>query len=246
MSRGVLNANEPDSLKLIEHIVTALAGQAGPNQKLCFTMPATPLGAEENVTYHEASLRQILAELGYQVSSINEGLAVVYAELEDTNYTGIGVSCGGGLCNVCLSYLSVPVISFSTSKAGDYIDSSAASVTGERANRIRLIKEESFCLNGHSTDKVYQVLGVYYDEMIHSLVNSLKDALTAAKCLPRLRRPIPLVLSGGSALPKGFTARFESILTESDLPIPMAEVRMAADPLTTSAKGALVAALSEM
>ena len=64
----------------------------------------------------------MLDELGYEATSINEGLAVVYGELEDSNYTGIGISCGGGLCNVCLAYLSVPVLSFSIPKAGDYID----------------------------------------------------------------------------------------------------------------------------
>ena len=84
------------------------------------------------------------------MKSINEALAVVYAELESSNYTGIGISCGGGLCNVCFTYLSVPVLSFSMKKAGDYIDTSAASMTGERANRIRILKEGSFHLNGSS------------------------------------------------------------------------------------------------
>ena len=54
------------------------------------------------------------------------------------NYTGIGISCGGGLCNVAMAYLSAPIVTFSVAKAGDYIDARAASVTGERANRIRL------------------------------------------------------------------------------------------------------------
>jgi hypothetical protein len=40
------------------------------------------------------------------------------------NFSGIGVSCGG-MCNVCLTYLSVPVISFSVPKGDDYIDTSA-------------------------------------------------------------------------------------------------------------------------
>ena len=40
------------------------------------------------------------------------GLAVVFAEMGFSNYTGIGISCGSGLCNVCFSVLSVPVIQF--------------------------------------------------------------------------------------------------------------------------------------
>jgi hypothetical protein len=246
MLRGLLNPEEPDSVRLIHEITTALVGKAEKGQKLCFTVPAAPVGAEENLTYHEATIRQVVGELGYNVKSISEGLAVVYGEMESTNYTGIGISCGGGLCNVCLSYLSVPVITFSVPKAGDFIDSSAASVTGERANRMRIVKEQSFNINGHFADKLQQILGVYYDDMIQSLVAGLRNAFQSARNLPKMSKPIPLVLSGGTAMPKGFRDRFEKILREREFPIELSEIRMAADPLTTTAKGALVAALCDM
>jgi hypothetical protein len=244
MTRGVLNPGEPDSAKLIREISALLAGKGDQGQKLCFTVPAAPLGAEENLTYHEATLRQIFGELGFQASSINEGLAVVYAELESTNYTGIGISCGGGLCNVCLSYLSVPIASFSIPKAGDFIDSSAAAVTGERANRIRILKEQSFYINGHFENKLHQVLGVYYDDMIQTLVTGIRTAFESARNLPKLSRPIPMVLSGGTAMPTGFRDRFEKVFRSMEFPIEVSEIRMAVEPLTTTAKGALVAALS--
>jgi len=246
MTRGVLNPDEPDSVRLIREITASLAGKGEKGQKLCFTVPAAPLGAEENLTYHEATIRQILNDLGFDAKSINEGLAVIYAELESTNYTGIGISCGGGLCNVCLSYLSVPVVSFSIPKAGDFIDSSAASVTGERANRIRILKEQSFYINGNFENKLQQVLTVYYDDMIQSLVGGLRNAFQGTRNLPKLSRPIPLVLSGGTAMPKGFRDRFEKILQASDFPIELSEIRIAAEPLTATAKGALVAALCDM
>src|SRR5581483_12118364 len=106
------------------------------------------------LTYHEAKLRQILSDKGLEVKSINEGLAVIYSELESSNYTGIGISCGGGLCNVCVAYLSVPVLSFSIPRGGDYIDTNAAAMTGERANRVRIAKEDSFHFNGFFADKL--------------------------------------------------------------------------------------------
>src|SRR6266542_5039225 len=138
MARGVLNASEPDSVKLIREITQALTGKASQKgQKVYYSVPAPPLGSDETTTYHEATLQQLLNEFGFEAHSINEGLATVYAEMESSNYSGIGISCGGGLCNVCLSYLSVPVCSFSLPKAGDFIDASAASVSGERADRIR-------------------------------------------------------------------------------------------------------------
>src|SRR5580698_6251640 len=111
MDKGVLNPAEPESLGMLRKIVETLVDPVKDRQKLCFTVPAAPLGAEDNLTYHEATLRRILSDLGYEVKSINEGLAVIYSELESSNYTGIGISCGGGLCNVCVAYLSVPVFS---------------------------------------------------------------------------------------------------------------------------------------
>jgi hypothetical protein len=245
MDKGLLNPAEPSSLDMLRRIMESLLEPAKNRRKLCFTVPAAPLGAEDNLTYHEATLRQVLGEMGYQVKSINEGLAVVYSELESSNYTGIGISCGGGLCNVCVSYLSVPVLSFSIPRAGDYIDTSAAAITGERANRVRIAKEDSFHFNGHFADKLQQALSVYYDEMIQSLVSGMKQAFSNSRNLPRSNRPLPIVLSGGTALPEGFRARFEKILLEAELPISMADIRMAADPLHTSAKGALVAALAD-
>ncbi|HWB95565.1 MAG TPA: hypothetical protein VG672_02655 [Bryobacteraceae bacterium] len=249
MTRGFLNPGEPESVKLIEAItrlLTARTDKSEKKTKVCFAVPAAPAGSEESLIYHEASLKQVLESLGFEARSINEGLAVVYGEMEATNYTGIGISCGGGLCNVCMAYLSVPVLSFSIPKAGDFIDASAAAVTGERANRLRILKEESFFLNGHYPGKLQQVLGLYYDDMIRALVQGLKEAFEQARNMPKLTRPIPLVLSGGSAMPKGFRDRFEKILRESGFPVAISEIRLAADPLTTTAKGALVAALSDM
>jgi hypothetical protein len=252
MSQGVLDPKEPEGLRMMREILMSMlqqdgsSGNATQRPRLCFTVPAAPLGAEGSLTYHEATVRQILTEIGYQPVAINEGLAVIYSELESSNYTGIGISCGGGLCNVCLTYLSVPVLSFSIPKAGDFIDSNAAKVTGERINHIRLAKEDSFHFNGFCADKIQQVLGVYYDDMVRSLVSALREAFERTKSVPQFQKPIPMVLSGGTALPPGFRDRFKKLLGEQDFPIAISEIRMAENPLLATAKGAMVYALSEL
>lgn len=247
MNRGVLNPNEPENAAMLKRLVENLTeGDRRPGLPVYYSIPAAPLGAEENVTYHDATIYQLLSEMGCKPTPINEGLAVVFAELEETNYSGIGISFGGGLVNICLSYLAVPVVSFSVPKAGDYIDSSAATITGELATRIRLAKEESFYINGNFTDKLHQVLNVYYDEMIRAVVNGLREVFSSSRNIPKIGRPVPMVLSGGTAMPKGFRDRFEKLLKESEFPLPLSEIRMAANPLNTTAKGALVAALAEL
>ena len=247
MRRGVLNPDELTSATMVREIVMLVTGEKnGRGQKLCFSIPAAPLGAGEAVATHQSQMMRMLCDLGYEVRSIPEGLAVVYGEMESSNYTGIGVSCGGGLCNVCLSYLSVPVFSFSIPKAGDFIDISAANARGESATRIRAIKEESFCFNGHFASKIHQAIGEYYDEMIHALVAAIRDTLASVQSMPKLNRPIPLVLAGGSVLVSGFRDRFEKQLRETELPVAIAEVRLAPNPQHSTARGALVAAMSEI
>ena len=246
MNRGVLNSCEPQSLMQIRKIIELVVGRpVEKGQRLCFSVPAPVPGGEDNVTYHEASLRQILTEMGYTARSITEGLAIVYGELESTNYSGIGISFGGGLCNICLAYLSVPVASFSVAKAGDYIDSSAAAAVGDLSNRIRLRKEDSFHFNGYFSDKSLQALTVYYDDMISTVVSQMKERFAPCCQTGRFKTAVPVVLSGGTAMPKGFRDRFESALRTCDFPVPISEVRLATNPLETTAKGALIAALSD-
>ncbi len=247
MTRGMLNPDEPESLELIRAILrTVLEPDVTAGAKVRFSVPSPPLDGESTLTFHEASLRQILADLGYPDSAgVNEGVAIVYSELHDSNYTGIGVSFGGGLCNAALAYLSVPALAFSVPRAGDFIDSSAASVTGELINRVRLVKEEVFHFNGNYSDKIQQALAVFYDDMIQAVLAGLRQALQACRSLPRFGRPLPLVASGGGTLPEGFRERFEKALASAQLPVAISEVRLARHPLAATAEGALAAALSE-
>jgi hypothetical protein len=53
------------------------------------------------------------------------------------------------------------------------------------------------------------------------------------------------VLAGGAAKPKGFRELFERTLRSRALPIAIAEVRTASDPLTATSRGALIAAMYE-
>ncbi len=247
MSRGLLNPEETNGTAVIRQLLTSLLGEDnGDGRRICYSIPGAPSESPQDLTHHEATIGHILTDMGYQVDKINEGLAVVLSELEDTNFTGIGLSCGGGMCNLCLAYLSMPVFSFSVAKAGDFIDQSAASVADEGATRVRAVKEQSFHFNGFYQDKVKQALTVYYEDMIQTVVNALSEYLSKARNVPRLDRAVPIVISGGSALPSGFKERFEKILATVELPIRISEVRMAADPLHSTAKGALVAALAEI
>ena len=152
MQSGLLNPNEPKNLQMMELLLERLCGEASDGEKLCLSIPSAPPARGSDLIFHERSVRSIFEKLGYQAESVNEGLAIVYSELKDANFTGIGMSFGGGMCNICLAYLGLPVLTVATTRAGDYIDQSAASVTGETPTTVRLHKENSvesgFALDG--------------------------------------------------------------------------------------------------
>ncbi len=244
MANGVLNPQEPHSLAVIRRIIGKLLGPAAAEgQKVFFSVPAPVGEADEGIAYHEASMRQILADLGYAPMPIQEGLAVVFGELAESNFTGIAVSCGSGLCNACLAVLSVPVLTFSVPKAGDFIDCQAAAVTGDLATRLRVQKEQTFRLNGLTSDRTHNALNVYYQEVIANLAGTLRSHISATQRLPKLDQAVPLVLSGGTVMPKGFLEHFSTALRAQDFPIRLSEVRLSTDPLNSTARGALMAAL---
>ena len=246
MADGVLNPREKSAWPVLEAILQSLLPKARTaGEILAFSVPAAGPGKEASLTYHEATLRSYTEGLGYKAVAINEGLAVIFSELESENFTGIGISCGGGMCNAALAYLSIPSILFSISKGGDYIDSSVGAVVNEHATRVKVLKEEGLDLSKTPRDKFEKALHVYYEELVDTLVDALRRAISAAEKLPRSERPLPIVLSGGTAKPRGFKELFERSLRSRSLPIQISEVRMAGDPLAATARGALIAAMYE-
>jgi hypothetical protein len=246
MSDGLLNPRERGAMSVIESILRKVMPKARrQGEGLAFSVPAPTAGKDAELTFHEATLRRHLESLGYNAIAINEGLAVIFSELEDQNFTGVGISCGGGLCNVALAFLSIPSIMFSVPKGGDHIDAAAGAVLGEHATRMKLIKEEGLDLSQPPKDKYAEALHIYYDDLIQTLVQSLRRSISKAEQLPRSDRPLPVVLAGGTAKPKGFRERFERVLRSQPLPIEVSEVRLARDPLTATARGALIAAMYE-
>ena len=81
---------------------------------------------------------------------------------------------------------------------------------------------------------------------MESLVEALRKALVqggeAAQDGPRR---CPSCCPGAPPSPAGFQELFEKTLRSKPLPIEIAEVRMARDPLTATARGALIAAMYE-
>ena len=243
MRKGMITPEEIYAIPVMKEIIRmVLPKPEEVAQPLSFSVPAPEAGFETDLVYHEGVIKKFLVGMGYKASSISEGLAVVLAELANDNFTGIGISMGAGMCNVCFSFLSVPVIIFGISRGGDDIDTATARMTHETVNRVRIIKEESLDFTKTPKSNMENALIIYHEDLIMTLLNHLVSVLSRAENLPRLNQAIPIVLAGGTCLPNGFKVKFEQLLKEVKMPIAISSVRLARDPLRATAMGALVSA----
>jgi actin-like ATPase involved in cell morphogenesis len=106
MQHGIFSSNEQSAIPMIKLITEQVVGEpAQRNERLFFSSPADPIDSELSTLYHEKTVESFLEDMGYDVEPINEGMAVIYSELADNNFTGLGISFGAGMTNVCLSYM---------------------------------------------------------------------------------------------------------------------------------------------
>lgn len=247
MYRGVVSVKEKDAKRILAYILKEVAGQASePNEKLVFCVPAQPVDQEDSdfdVGYHEDVVKSILSEIGYDAKSVNEAEALCYAELEDTDYTGVGISCGAGMTNVCVMLNGEPTVLFSTTKSGDWVDRMASVATGEPDSVVQVEKEGGgFKVGEPNGNPVLSAVSSYYERLIEYTAKQLSAALTGHKSLPKFKNPIKIVVAGGTSQADGYIEKLKEKLIESEFPLPIEIVKHADDPLHSVSKGCLIAA----
>lgn len=247
MYRGVVSVKEKEARRVLAYILKEVVGQAKePGEKLVFCVPAQPVDQEDDdfdVGYHEDVVKTILSEVGYDARSVNEAEALCYAELEDKDYTGIGISCGAGMTNVCVMLNGEPTVVFSTTKSGDWVDRMSAVATGEPDSVVQVEKEGGGFKIGEPNDNpVLSAVSSYYDRLIEYTAKQLSAALAGHKALPKFKEPIRIVVAGGTSQAEGYIEKLNEKLSQAEFPLPIEVVKHAADPLHSVSKGCLIAA----
>jgi hypothetical protein len=246
MYRGVVSVKEKDAKRILAFILKEVAGQASePGEKLVFCVPAQPVDQEDedfDVGYHEDVVKAVLAECGYDARSINEAEALCYAELDNDEYTGIAISCGAGMTNVCVMLNGEPTVVFSTTKSGDWVDRMSAVATGEPDSVVQAEKEAGgFKIGEPSNNPVLAAVSSYYERLIDYTTKQLSAALIGHKSLPKFKDPLKIVVAGGTSKADGYIEIFAKKLEENGFPLPVKEVVHAQDPLHAVSKGCLIA-----
>lgn len=247
MYKGVVSVKEKESRRILSFILKEVVGQPSePNERLVFCIPAQPVDQEDedfDVGYHEDVVKSILAECGYNARAVNEAEALCYAELENDDYTGISISAGSGMHNICVMLNGEPTVLLSTTKSGDWIDRMASVATGENDSVVQAEKENGdFTVGEPNNNQVLAAVSSYYERLIDYTTKQLSSALTGHKSLPKFKEPLTIVIAGGTSLAKGYVKMFKDKLEENNFPLQIKEIRHAKDPLHSVSRGCLIAA----
>lgn len=250
MTNGCVNPKERDAFQILSIMIHSLLdGVKQDKETLYYTVPANSINEDTDADYHQRILDAIFkafkSETGLTVTPhhINEGLALIYAELGKKAYTGISASFGGGMVNICYALFGNPVFSFSIVNSGDWIDKMAAKATGESIAFINKEKTK-VDLTKVPTGLVERAIQTQYRLMIEHAVSGIKKGLENVQKTVRSDGEIDFVVAGGTSSPNGFTELFKEVLGQAQLPIKIGDVTRPTDPLYSVARGALIAAES--
>ncbi len=242
MSDGLISPAETDALPIMRMIIAKVLGQpAAPGESCYFSVPAESLDVDNNVIYHQGLFASLLGKMGYAAKPINEAHAVVFAELADSDFTGIGLSFGGGMANACVAYKSIPCVQFSVARGGDWIDQNVSKVLGVKQSKATYIKERGIDIRDPQ-NREEEAVAIYYRELINYVLKNVKARFEGGQNMPTFQDPIDIACAGGTSMVGGFIEVFREEFAKIDFPIPVGRIFRAEDALTAVAKGCLVAA----
>jgi hypothetical protein len=249
MADGLISPKETDALPVMRLLIDSILDKPRVQNELCYySIPGDPLDSVSNVMYHRDVFDGALKSLGYTPKPLLEGHAVVFAELAEDDFTGIGISCGGGMFNICVSYKSMPALAFSVSRGGDWIDNNVAHVLAIKPAKASMIKEkgkETGMDIAKPRNREEEAIGIFYRNIIDYVLTNIKQRFETASDMPSFPDPVDIVFAGGTSMVGGFITICQEVIKKLEFPIPYKNVRLAEDPFNAVAKGTLMAALSE-
>lgn len=252
MEKGLISPKEISAIDVLTLMIKNLIGDVKGKEAYCsYSIPAQAIDEERSVTYHENVFARILKSLGVNYTSVNEAMAIIYSECAKERFSGMAISFGAGMANVAISYKGVEALTFSTARSGDWIDKEAADSLGMVPNRVTSVKEKYMQLSGEvqvqnkKTKRVLEALYYYHKALIEYTVKKIIKEFDE-KVDVEIAEPIPIVVSGGTSMPKGFVEMFKDVISGYELPFEISEIRRAQNPLTAVANGLLIRTISDV
>jgi hypothetical protein len=253
MQKGLISPKEINAIDVLSLIIKSLVGDTKEKEVYCsFSVPAEPIDEGRSVTYHEKVFSRILGDLGINHTPVNEAMSIIYENCSNEKFSGISISMGAGMCNCVVAYKGIEAVKFSTSRSGDWVDNEVSKSLGLIPNRVTSIKERYLNLEegfdaqqDKKISRIIEALHYYYSSLVNYTIKKIISEFKE-KVEVEINDPLPLVVAGGTSLPKGFLNLFKTSLSSYTLPFQISEVRQPKNPLTAVSQGLLIRTMSDV
>ncbi|MBF0253165.1 MAG: hypothetical protein HQL29_05050 [Candidatus Omnitrophica bacterium] len=244
MQIGVFNPLEKDSIAILKIILMEVVGKPSVKDEICcFSVPSSPFDACIDLVYYQGIIERILRELGYTPMPLSEGFAVILSELENSSYTGLAISCSGGMSNICAAFRTINMLSFSITMGGDWIDENAARTLNMPINKITEIKESGMSLLKPKT-RDEEAIVIYYKHYINYLMEKITQVFSVNNKAPQFEEPINIIFAGSPVLIDGFLEVVKQNMEILKFDFDVNSITLAENPSTSVANGCYLNAVN--
>ncbi len=247
MKRGIIQQDEIDQADIMTMMLSKVAGKTK-GGKCIYSIPSEPIDEPDTapVLYHEQVISRMFKTLGYKQESLNESMQIIFAECKKDGYSGIQISFGSGLTNVCCQYKGTPTLQFSIYRGGDWIDHNQQKSIGLLQSRVTYVKENSFSLldlksKNKQEHRIKEQLGFFYRSLIEYTLEKIVDKFNEDSENLSIDAKIPIVVSGGTSKPDGFLDVFKDTFEDfHNFPYEVSEIRQQTDPMNQVQEGCML------
>ncbi|UTF52351.1 hypothetical protein [Natronosalvus rutilus] len=204
-----------------------------------YTTPGTLVETDGTSAEVRETVADAVAECVDEATPIGKGFAVVYDQLGEDNYTGLGVCIESQTTSVGLSYYGVPVLTCSLARGSDWLVERAAAQTDHAPDQIASVLE-GFTLDPNAaTGDVENALARAHDELVADLIALIRARAGDADFQRGIS--VPVAVAGDEAI-VGIEFLLGGRFDAASLPFSIRGVRLAENPAESPVRGALEAA----
>ena len=252
---GKVPTDDPPARQIIGAIVDSLLPEPSQkNEKCGMTIPGHSSSGQMGIVDETTGFLYRLVQMrGYEPVIVPAGLAVVFAELVDHSFTGIGMSIGAGSCDVSMAHHGVEIARCTIPRGGNWIDEQMAhqwknyswDVSGNQYLDTDNVSQWKQKFDGSLLEPKTvqeQLLADLYQELLGHVFEEVALSFSKEYRVKNSPSPVSLVCSGGMTRITGFEKMLKDQILKTPLSIEVGDVRISTRSAHTIARGCLIQA----
>jgi hypothetical protein len=223
-------------------LAETLGPASAPAQPCVYSVPSQLITQSQEPVLQLIVLKDLVRKLGYMPHPLEEGKALVVAEVRDTDVNLLAFSFGAYHVHCCLSCRGIVGIDFSFEPGGDWVDDQVAAVLEVDRDKARQIRENCRSLRVPRS-REEEVLAVFIRKFVDTIFDNLVE-IFKKQGPPLLVEPVDVIWAGEWLAPEDFGDLFLSRADRLGFPLHLGSIRRPGEPETVAARGCLQLALA--